>query len=246
MFLHGWSCHGGFFAGQMAALADAFHVLAPDMPGHGLSPGNAEISVAAGAGAVLELLESRDLSGVTLVGWSMGAHVAYDVLRQGGAERVDRLVVVDMTPKVLNCSDWRLGVSSGIDAARSARALAAMRSDWPRYVPHVVENMFASGGGGDWRGFACAEIAKNDGAVMAAAWESLAAQDFRSFLPAIAMPTVIAHGARSRIYSPDVARYQAAAIPDARVVRFEMSGHSPHLEEAERFTEMLRDFCRHP
>jgi pimeloyl-[acyl-carrier protein] methyl ester esterase len=151
-----------------------------------------------------------------------------------------------MTPKVLNGPGWQLGISSGIDAARSARAVAAMRADWPRYVPHILENMFAPGSGGTWREYACAEIAKNDGAVMAAVWESLATQDFRAFLPAIGVPTLIAHGAQSRIYREDVARYQAAAIPGARLVRFAASGHSPHLEEPERFTEMVRSFCRHP
>ncbi len=186
----------------------------------------------------------KNSRGVTLVGWSMGAHVAYSLLQGSEADRISQLVVVDMTPKVLNDADWHLGVRSGIDAARSARAVAAMRADWPRYAPHVVENMFAPGGGGSWRGYACAEIAKNDGALMASAWESLTAQDFRAFLPAIAVPTLIAYGGKSRIYAEDVARYQAAAIPGARIVRFDASGHSPHLEEAERFTEMLRDFCR--
>jgi pimeloyl-ACP methyl ester carboxylesterase len=245
VLLHGWSCHGGFFDNQIAALSDSFHVLAPDLPGHGASAREGEPTIEAAAEAVGDLLAARALSDVTLVGWSMGAHVAYSLL-QHDASRIGRLVVVDMTPKVLNNADWYLGIRSGLDAARSARAVAAMRADWPRYVPHVVDNMFATGGGEAWRDYASAEIAKNDPALMAIAWQSLTAQDFRAFLPQIAVPALIAYGALSRIYVEDVARYQSGAIPDARIVRFEASGHSPHLEEPQRFAATLRDFCRHP
>jgi len=248
VFLHGWTCHGGFFADQMAALADSFLVLAPDLPGHGASAAPArQLSIEGAAEAVGELLRDRDLRGVTLIGWSMGAHVAFSLLVGDTEGRVARLVVVDMSPKVLNDAAWRLGIRSGLDAARSARAVAAMRRDWRGYAPHIAANMFAEGAApGPWQAYAEAEIAKNDGAVMALLWESLAAQDFRDFLPRLAVPTAIAYGGKSRIYAEDVARYQAAVIPDARLVPFARSGHSPFLEEGPAFTEMVRALCRCP
>lgn len=243
VFLHGWSCHSGFFAEQMAALSDRFRSIAPDLPGHGGSEANeAALSIEGAARLVSDMLDARDLTQVTLVGWSMGAHVAYALLKQDRQARVGRLVVVDMTPKVLNDAAWRLGLRSRLDAERSARLTDAMRRDWASQVPHIAENMFAEGAPNRaLRAYSEGEIARNDGSVMAAMWESLIAQDFRPLLPALRIPTVIAYGALSRIYSEEVARYQADAIPGARLVRFYRSGHSPHLEEAAAFSRMMRE-----
>jgi pimeloyl-[acyl-carrier protein] methyl ester esterase len=249
MFLHGWSCHGGFFADQMAALADRHHVLAPDLPGHGRSSAADDtLSIGAAADALLEFLQARSLSEVTLIGWSMGAHVAYAMLERGGGVRIASLAVVDMTPKVLNDDGWSLGIRTGLDGLRSERAVSAMQADWRTYAPPIVDNMFADRNSVSeaTRTFALAEIAANDPTAMVAMWRSLCAQDFRALLPTIALPVTIAHGALSRLYAEETARYQAEHIPGSRVVRFARSGHSPHLEEPEAFIELVRSLCPHP
>lgn len=246
LFLHGWSCHGGFFAAQMRALAGTARCLAPDLPGHGRTgtagPG---LSIEAAADACADLLAGRDLTDVVLVGWSMGAHVAYALMERHGTARIGGLVSVDMTPKILNDAGWSLGISGGFDAARSALALERMQADWPTYAKAVTQNMFAGGIAPDDPETASllADIPADDPKAMAAMWASLAGQDFRPLQPAIEVPTLLIHGARSRIYDLAVGRYQAERIPNAELVVFKRSGHSPHLEEPERFTTVLRDFA---
>lgn len=246
LFLHGWSCHGGFFEAPMAALADAFHGLAPDLPGHGgTGMAGPALTIEAAADACAGLLAERDLSDVVLVGWSMGAHVAYSLIERHGASRIGGLVVLDMTAKILNDEGWKLGISGGFDAARNALALRLMRTDWSAYAAALTRNMFADGIAPKDPAIAAllADIRRDDPAAMTAMWTSLAAQDFRPQLATLTVPTVIAHGAKSRIYGADVARFQADAIPDARIETFAASGHSPHLEEPDAFAAMLRRFA---
>lgn len=246
LFLHGWSCHGGFFDVQMAALADAFHGIAPDLPGHGATgTSGPDLTIEAAADACADLLAARDLSDVVVVGWSMGAHVAYAMLKRHGAARIGGLVVLDMTAKILNDDSWTLGISGGFDAARNALALRLMRTDWSAYAAALTRNMFADGVTPKDPAIASllTGIRRNDLASMTAMWTSLAAQDFRPLLPRLTIPTVIAHGARSRIYCDAVARFQAAAIPNARIETFQVSGHSPHLEEPDAFAAMVRGFA---
>jgi pimeloyl-ACP methyl ester carboxylesterase len=69
------------------------------------------------------------------------------------------------------------------------------------------------------------------------------AQDFRDELARIEQPSLIVHGAHSQLYGPDTAAYLAHALPDARAVRFDHSGHAPHLEEPELFNRLVRDFA---
>ena len=82
---------------------------------------------------------------------------------------------------------------------------------------------------------------------------SLIRQDVRALLERIQHPTLIVHGAQSQLYGDDTADHLVAALPNARAVRFDRSGHAPHLEEPELFNATLRDFAerlsraaRHP
>ena len=44
-------------------------------------------------------------------------------------------------------------------------------------------------------------------------------------------------------YGDDTAGHLVAALPHARAVRFENSGHAPHLEEPDLFNTTLKDFA---
>ena len=78
---------------------------------------------------------------------------------------------------------------------------------------------------------------------MASVWASLIRQDVRGLLDGIRHPTLIVHGAQSPLYGEDTADHLVAALPDARAVRFEHSGHAPHLEEPDLFNATLKHFA---
>jgi pimeloyl-ACP methyl ester carboxylesterase len=92
----------------------------------------------------------------------------------------------------------------------------------------------------DW---ASVEFARNDPAAIGSVWASLVRQDVRALLRRIEHPTLIVHGARSRLYGDDTADHLVAALPKASAVRFDRSGHAPHLEEPLLFNQILKDFA---
>lgn len=247
LFLHGWSCHGGFFPEQLAELSRDFHLLAPDLPGHG-STGTTgpPLSIEAAADACAELIETRGLRNVVLVGWSMGAAVAWSMLARHGCARIAGLVTVDMSPRPLNDAGWQLGLRDGLDLARSNKAAAAMPGSWPAFTDRIVQSLFADGVPTNPKlaQWARAEIALCDPHAMSTMWRSLTSQDFRPLLPRIECPALITYGARSALYSRDVFSWTAAQMSRARLVCFEHSGHAPHLTEADAFNAAIRAF--HP
>ena len=246
LMLHGWTCHGGFFPAQMEDLSGEANLIAPDLPGHGATGTALPRTIEAGADACAALLAERNLRDVLLVGWSMGAAVAWSLIARHGVERIAGLAVVDMTPRVLNDAVWHLGTRDGIDAERSDRVSGAMPDNWPRYADHVVKTIFAEGLEPDPRlaAWVCDEARHADPEAMAAMWRSLVAQDFRDLLPRIDRPVAVFHGERSRLYRAEVARWQAKHLKDATLVAFARSGHAPHLEEPEVFNQALRSFVR--
>jgi pimeloyl-ACP methyl ester carboxylesterase len=241
VLLHGLMAHGGFFEGQ-APLAERFRIVTLDLRGHGGSAPGPAPTVERMAADVAELAHALDLQGAIGVGWSLGATVLWHVLSGPAAARFAGAVVVDMTARVLNGDEWDLGLSSEACEARGA----AIRDDFPAFAASAGRAIFAQpvaprfAGLADWAG---AEFARNDPRAIGSVWASLVRQDVRALLAGIRHPTLIVHGARSELYGADTADHLVAALPDARSIRFEGSGHAPHLEEPELFNRTLEDFA---
>jgi len=243
VLLHGLMAHGGFFDGQ-AALAENFRIIAIDLRGHGESAGAAGAApgVERMAADIAELAEALELEGAIIAGWSLGATVLWHVLAGPAAQRFAGAVVIDMTARVKNDAEWDLGLSPEACEARSI----AIRDDFESFALTAGQAIFAQPVApahrklADW---ASREFAGNDAAAMASVWASLVRQDMRALLDRIQHPTLIVHGGRSELYGDDTAGHLVAALPHARAVRFENSGHAPHLEEPELFNATLTDFA---
>lgn len=242
VLLHGLMAHAGFFERQRA-LADSFRVVRIDMRGHGQTRSDgAPPTLDTLAHDVGEIADHLELEGAVGVGWSLGAAVLWQVLAGAAADRFAGAVVVDMTPRVMNADGWTLGLSPELCDART-RAIA---EDFPSFAASAGAAIFASTHGepsqalADWAG---EEFARNDARAIASLWASLVAQDFRPRLAAIRQPTLVVHGARSHLYDAETAEHLVAALANARAIRFDESGHAPHIDEADLFNQILRDFA---
>lgn len=245
VFLHGWSCHGGFFGPQQTALADRFRLLLPDLPGHGATAAGANPGIPALADALHELLHGLRLHRPVLIGWSMGAMVAFDYLQRYGQQDVAGLVIEDMTARLQTGPDWHLGLGGNFDAAQNTAVLAAMRADWASHSAAFLPHLFARNRQPDaallrW---ISGEIARNDIQAMAALWASMAEQDFRSLLPQLNLPCLIIHGGESQLYAPDVSIWMEQTLPQAKRLCLAQSGHMPHLEQPDAFNTALAQFA---
>ncbi|MGE3396574.1 MAG: alpha/beta fold hydrolase, partial [Sphingomonas sp.] len=241
VLLHGFLAHGGFFRGQRPLAAD-HRLITIDLRGHGESPANGHAQsidrMAADVGELASALELEDAIGI---GWSLGATILWHVLAGSEGGRFTGAVIVDMTARVLNDEAWSLGLTPETCAARAA----AIRDDFTAFAENAGQAIFAQPVRtelhelADW---ASAEFARNDPAAMAAVWDSLVDQDMRARLSRLGQPALIVHGGQSQLYGAATAAHLAASLPDARIVRFERSGHAPHLEEPDAFNRLVSEF----
>jgi pimeloyl-ACP methyl ester carboxylesterase len=237
LLLHGLMADSACFDRQRA-LADTFRVVAVDLRGHGRSPaGPVPPTIRLAAEDVAALTRDLGLEGAVGIGWSLGAAVLWRVLAGPESLRFAGAVVVDMTPRVLNEDGWDLGLSREVCEARSQ----AIRDDFPAFAAAAGQAIFAQPGAEADR--AAAAFATNDPAAIGALWESLVGEDFRPLLGSIRQPTLVVHGAHSHLYGADTASHLVEVLPNARAVRFDRSGHAPHLEQPELFNATLREFA---
>jgi pimeloyl-ACP methyl ester carboxylesterase len=242
LFLHGLMAHAGFFDRQLD-LARDFRVIRADMRGHGRSVGSGSApTVQTLADDVAELSEHLGLAHAIAIGWSLGASVLWRVLTGPARTRFAGAVVVDMTPRVLNDSDWALGLSGEVCDARAQ----AIRDDFPSFAASAGAAIFAQPLSEESRplaAWASEQFARNDGAAIGSLWRSLVAEDLRPLLGLIRQPTLVVHGAQSHLYGSDTADHLVEALPNATAVTFNRSGHAPHLEQPDLFNRTIRDFA---
>ena len=242
VLLHGLMAHRGFFHAQKP-LESEFQLITIDLRGHGASRIEGERpSVARIACDVSELVEHLDVREAIGVGWSLGASVLWQVLAGPVSRRFAGAVIIDMTARVLNEGDWQLGLSPETCEARSA----AIRDDYRSFALAAGQNIFAQpveNGMRELAAWSGEQFGRNDPATMGAVWESLVATDDRPLLAGITQPTLIVHGGKSQLYGPETARQLASALPHARILTFESSGHAPHMEQPELFNAAIRDFA---
>jgi pimeloyl-ACP methyl ester carboxylesterase len=247
VFLHGWSLGREAFGKQRRELSDRYRLVIPDMRGHGNSTkfvsGDGITTL---AGDLEQLLVELDLRSVILVGWSMGALVAWQTVTGPQRGRIGGIVTIDMVPRVLNGDGWRHGLRAGTHLYDVDIDLSKMREDWRSFTRAYVPMVFASGMAIERRELIdqMLELVRdNDLESMTNLWHALVHADFVETVQQLDVPTLITYGALSQIYTEDAAIWMDQHIPRSRRVCFADSGHAPHLEEPQRFNQTLAGFA---
>jgi len=246
VLVHGWGVSGALFAPQVDGLAGTYRVIVPDLPGHGASsPFPEDCSFSCLADCLAELISELKPGPVTLVGWSMGAMVSWDLLRRYRQLDIAGLATVDMVPRLLNGPDWSYGLREGEDHHVFDRHLKLMRSDWPAFTDMFMSRIF-SGDDGEAKAGLLARAKKvaleNDPESMARIWTEMVEQDFNKELPRLDLPALVISGRHSRLYSTPATQWAAGCMPQAKSVEFSRSGHAPSLEEPDEFNRVLSAF----
>jgi pimeloyl-ACP methyl ester carboxylesterase len=252
MFIHGLTSSRRNWTHLVDKLNSDHRVLAPDLFGHGASEKlMGDYSLGAHAATLRDLLDQLDIERVTLVGHSFGGGIAMQFCYLF-PDRVDRLVLV---------ASGGLGrsVSPLLRAATVPGAgwvLPVIASGWVRGRVESVGRMLTSTGwraSADtteiWRGFTSLSDGDSRRAFLATTrgvidpgGQTVSAHDH---LPlAIDIPTLIVWGTKDRMIPAWHATTAHEVIANSRVVLFEDAGHFPHLDQPERFAQLLSDFVR--
>jgi pimeloyl-ACP methyl ester carboxylesterase len=209
VFVHGFACAHEDWRHQVGVFAGRRGVVACDLRGHGASPGDPGACNIETYGAdVVALLAALDLTGVVLVGHSMGCRVVLQAYA-AAPERVVGLVLIDG-------SSVGAGGERAVEAARAT--LAAGYRGFVR--PLFTQMFFAAGSEADRlieRALALPE------AIGGALWVSMVGWDARRMTGALESVRVPLLVIQSTAMSPERGRVPLAA-----------GGTSPWLELVRR------------
>jgi pimeloyl-ACP methyl ester carboxylesterase len=245
VMIPGWTCTHNFFSKNIDELAKSCRVIAVDPRAHGESEkvlwGH---RISRYAKDIKDLIEALNLENVTLLGWSMGAAIAWSYIDLFGNAHLAGHVSVDQSPRQYYNETWRWGQPGCYDA--EALAILTIRLE---YDPASVARGLVPACFGDTYKFSAEEVeflAKEIDRCPPQVRADIMADhthlDWRDLLPQINLPALVCVGRESKVFPWQGSAYVGEHIPGARTVFFEHSGHMPFREEPDKFNQAVADF----
>jgi pimeloyl-ACP methyl ester carboxylesterase/quercetin dioxygenase-like cupin family protein len=216
------------FAGLLAGKEPA-RVLVPTHPGFGGTPRPEGLdSIRSLARLYTRMLDELSLTGVTVVGNSVGGWIAAEMAVLG-SPRVSGVVLVDAAGLQLAGSPIADFFSLTMDQVAD---LSYYRPDAFRLdLDHLPDQQKAM-------------MAANRAALGVYAGRAMADPGLLDRLPAITIPVLAIWGEADRIIPVEHGRAYAKAIPNAQFLLLPEAGHLPQLEAPDRLLAAVWDFAR--
>ena len=225
VLLHGWCATAGLnWFRAFEPLSEHFHVVAPDLRGHGRGPrGWRRFRLEQCAEDVAALLEELGGSPAVVAGYSMGGPVAQLLWKQH-APLVSGLVMCATGDQLIPGAAERVALRSFAATLAGATRLGTAPVAVPRWL---VRNLMPDRGQGEAQavpGWAAREFRRHDLRMLLEAGWAISQYDASSWTRAISVPTAVLITERDRLVAASTQRALASRIQNGRVFSFE-EGH---------------------
>jgi pimeloyl-ACP methyl ester carboxylesterase len=223
----GLLCDAYVWRHQIGAFGDTLDIRVPDLTGM--------TSIESAAESLVADAPAR----FSLAGHSMGARVALEVYR-AAPERVERLALLDTGTHTVRPGE--LEKRMALVALARESGMAALADRW---LPPMVHPDRA--GTAAFMPALRAMVGRMTPEIFARQVSALLARpDAAAILPSIVCPVLVGVGRQDGWSPPEQHAEIASAIPHARLVIFEDSGHMSPVEAAEAVTAALVEWMRQP
>ena len=215
---------------QLPELAERFHVLTYDHPGHGASDLPERLcTVEALAHGLLELLDELDVGRMSFCGVSLGGMVGM-ALALVAPERLERLVLSCTSAYLGPPEAWahraRTVRTDGMEAIADTVVGRWFTPEFSRTEPETVARFRAM-------------LASTPPEGYARCCEAVDAWDARERISAISAPALVVAGAKDPATPIEHAELVASRIRGARLQTLERAAHLANVEQAEDFTQAV-------
>ncbi len=241
VFIHGWCMSSAVWELQRRSVIREHRMLALDLRGHGRSAmlGGGIGGFDGYADDIARLFEKLELTGVTAVGWSMGAQAllrAYPRLKK----RVAALLLVGATPRFTAAAHFPWGLHP--DEARGMGL--KVRRNLERALEGFRQRMFAEGelnepGLAEEVETVLSTVLPPASTAALDGLEALMEEEVLAEARQVACPTLIVHGGLDRICQPEASHWLESAISGSVRRCHEGCGHAPFLTRPDVFNADL-------
>jgi pimeloyl-ACP methyl ester carboxylesterase len=222
--LHGSGADSIVWSAQLSRLRRDYAVIAPDLPGHGRSEGEALHSAADYAAWLHALTQALELERFFLMGHSFGGAIAQEYARLHPGQ-IAGLVLIGTGTRFKFSATYRELFGKGLDPEDP---------EAQQCIPEQFLEAYA--------------FLKNTGSpVLHADLLAAGCFDSRSWIGTVAAPALVVRGENDFVTPPDMPAELAAMLPNAELATIADAGHVVMLEARDTFNELVSAFfenCR--
>jgi len=250
VFIHGWKASANVYEIPSRLLSEegSYRCIRYDHCGHMRSDSpDFPVTLQTLAEDLHSLITALQLDNPILVGWSMGGMTVQEYIRRYGSSHLDRVVIVDISPRSLGGNAWPLGKKNGTySLADLENEYALARADFKAFLHNYYlgsQRGYAERSADAQRAIVEDRTRDFDLQVMADLWYAMNLRDYRDVLDHIACPVAVFHAEILPACSEAVAQYYDAHITAPhRIVRFDGCSHALISEDPRRFVDELKLF----
>ncbi|MEX2583546.1 MAG: alpha/beta hydrolase [Gemmatimonadota bacterium] len=218
ILIHGLSGSSRWWSRNIPDLAQRNRVLVPDLIGFGRSRATGPLPDFDDLAVLLvEWFDSLELTKACLVGHSMGGQIAVHFAAHA-PERLDKLILVDSA-----------GIPRRLTPAALFRFALEVTPLWrwgdPTFLRVIAGDAWTAGP-----------------RVLLRAIRHIVADDVRSLLPKLRMPTLVVWGERDTLVPLQDAWEFRRLIPDAQLAILRGAAHNPMVDRPDAFNRILSRF----
>ena len=227
-------------------LGASYTVYALDLRNHGRSFPHPEFNYEVMSEDVVRWSQQNQLSDYILLGHSMGGNIA---LRYASAhpQKVTRLMLVDAAGILHRLSYTQFLTHFGIDVL--PQFYPEQKQDMAFVAEQLLGELAASHSLLEWGEKAILETPQLRQSILGANPNTIAAYamimtDYSELIDKIKVPTLILWGKQDKVVPVRTAKILATSLPNAGLVLFDQTGHSPMRERPKRFAHWLKRFVQ--
>jgi len=237
VLLHGFPLNGAMWDDVIPALADRYHLIVPDLRGHGATEApDGPYQTVDYAADVLALLDRLGVDRAAVVGLSMGGYIAIQLMTRT-SERLRAVVLADTMGR---------GDGEERKAARADQAEVIRSDGLAPFAEMVLPRMFAASvferRPALVERFRQTIVSQRPHAVVAALQGLAARPDMLDALAKVDLPTLVLVGAEDAATTPDDSRELASVIRGSELVVLQGVGHMSCWEDPAAFNAAVRSF----
>lgn len=236
VLLHGYPLNRDIWREQLQSLSDHYHVITPDLRGHGLSPapdGLYEMDLV--IRDVFALLDLLEIEKAVIIGHSMGGYATL----AGWRAAPERFIALGL-----------IGSQAGADSEEAKQNRYNMAEkvyvEGSKVVAEaMVPKFFAPGFPADdpiIEQVKTIVLNTKPSGIIGTLKGMAARPDSTSILPNIDVPVLLLSGDKDQLIPPTRSEAMATAIKTATLVTVENAGHMPMMEQPHATTMAIRKF----
>lgn len=241
LMIHGNSFSWEVFYHQLQSpLAENYRLIAIDLPGHGQSDNAPDpihtYTLPGLADAVIELLEKIGVSETVILGWSLGGHIAIEMLSRFSGIRG---LMITGTPAVR-----RNGMGEGFRGSPRTK-MASQEIASEAEIEDFVMGIF----GESVKPFLLDTVKRADGRFRKRLFEAAregAGADQRQTVESSTVPLAVVNGAEDSVINLDYIDTVAYAnLWEGQCYRLPGAGHAPFWQAPDKFNPILERFLQY-